>query len=102
LSVTPDGAVATVQALEQIAPLKQELANETTEERNDQLLIGQQNKNILDLNAQVAGATKLDADHQVQCVDQIKLVKAQAAKSKRRWFIIGYIAGFLSRQFITK
>jgi multidrug efflux pump subunit AcrA (membrane-fusion protein) len=102
LAVDPAGAHATVAALEQVDPLKQELTNVTTEKQNDDLLLTQANKNIFDLNAQVQGATKLDTDHQAQCVDQIKVVKAEAAKSKRRWFVIGYIAGFLSRQFITK
>jgi hypothetical protein len=102
LLVPSAGAVATVQALEQIDPLKAQVANDQGIIANDNSLISQQGKSILDLTNQVAGATKLDTDHQAQCVDQINVVKAQAAKSKRRWFIIGYVAGFLSRQFLTK
>lgn len=101
VTISQSGALATVQSLEQVAPLKTELANETTEKQNDDLLIAQQTKNIFDLNAQVTGATKLDTDHQQQCVDQIKVVKAQAAKSKRRWFVVGYIAGFASHVFLA-
>ena len=33
---------------------------------------------------------------------ELRWRKAQAAKSKRKWFVIGYVAGFLSREFITK
>lgn len=102
VTVTPSNALATVQQLEKVPVLTTELANETTEKTNDDQLLTAANKSIFDLNNQVAGAVKLDTDHQSQCVDQIKVVKAEAAKSKRRWFIIGYVAGFLSRQFIGK
>lgn len=102
VTVTPSNALQTVQQLEKVPVLTQELANETTLKANDDLLIGQQNKNIFDLNASLTGAVKLDTDHQAQCVALVADVKAKAAKSKRRWFIIGYVAGFLSRQFITK
>jgi hypothetical protein len=109
VQVTPSNALATVQQLEKVPVLTTELANETTAKTNDDQIITSQSKNIFDLsgqvttlNASLAGATKLDTDHQAQCVDEIKVVKAQAAKSKRRWFVIGYVAGFLSREFITK
>jgi hypothetical protein len=109
VQVTPSNALATVQQLEKVPVLTTELANETTAKANDDQVITTQNKNIFDLNTQVTtlnasvlGATKLDTDHQAQCVDEIKVVKAQAAKSKRKWFVIGYVAGFLSREFITK
>ena len=98
--MTPAGAVATVQALETIPVLKSQLDNETTLKTNDDQLIGQQNKSIFDLTTQVGGLQKLNADDAKQCTDQIAVVKADAAKSKRRWFIIGYVAGFLSRQFL--
>jgi cell division protein FtsB len=102
MTVTQAGAVGTVQQLEKVPVLTTELANETTEKQNDDQLLVSANKSIFDLNNQVAGATKLDADHQQQCTEQIKVVKDEARKSKRRWFIIGYVAGFLSRQFIGK
>lgn len=102
VQVTPSNALATVQQLEKVPVLTSELANETQQKQNDDQLLGAANKSIFDLNASLTGAVKLDTDHQAQCVDEIKVVKAQAAKSKRRWFIIGYVAGFLSRQFITK
>jgi len=102
VQVSPAGAVATVQALETIPVLKSQLDNETTLKTNGDLLIGQQNKSIFDLTTQVGGLQKLGVDQQKQCTDEIAVVKAQAAKSKRRWFVIGYVAGFLSRQFINK
>src|SRR5277367_4127275 len=102
VSVTPSNALATVQQLEKVPVLTTQLANETTEKTNVDQLLASANKSIFDLNGQVAGATKLDTDHQAQCVEQIKVVKDEARKSKRRWFIIGYVSGFLSRQFIGK
>jgi hypothetical protein len=102
MTVTQAGAVATVQQLEKVQPLTEELANETTAKANvDQLLVSA-NKNIFDLDSQITGLNKSIVDNNAVCQDQIKLIKAQAAKSKRRWFVIGYVAGFLSREFITK
>jgi len=109
VKVTPSNALATVQTLEQVPVLKQQLANETTEKQNDDQLLALANKSIADLNTQVTtlnlsvvGAQKLDADHQAQCQEQVKVVKDEARKSKRRWFIAGYVAGFVSRQLIGK
>src|SRR5208337_621046 len=109
VEVTPSNALATVQTLEQVPALKQELVNETTEKTNDDQIIVAQNKSILDLGTQVGtlnssltGAFKLDTDHQAQCVEQIKVVKDEARKSKRHWFVIGWVTGFLSRQAIGK
>ncbi len=104
--VTPSNALATVQQLEKVPVLAQELSNETTEKTNDDQLLGQANKSIGDLNTQVttlnasvAGAQKLDADHQAQCQEQIKVVKDKARKSKRRWFEFGFVTGFVSGFF---
>jgi hypothetical protein len=93
-------ARATVEKLEEVPVLAAELANETTLEKNDQLVIGQQTKNIFDLNTQVTGLQTLQADKDKQCTDQINVVKAQAKKSKIRWFKIGFVAGFVTRQVI--
>jgi hypothetical protein len=107
VEVTPSNALATVQQLEKVPVLTQQLANETTEKTNDDQLITQQNKNLFDLNnqvgtlnGQIVGLNKAIVDNNAVCQDQIKVVKAEAAKSKRRWFIIGYVAGFVSRQLI--
>lgn len=102
LQVSQAGAIATVSALEQIPVLQQQLSNETTQKQNDDAVITQQTTNIGDLTKQVGGLNLQIVDQTKQCTDQIAVVKAQAAKSKRRWFIIGYVAGFLSRQFLVK
>src|SRR5271155_3570018 len=109
VSVTPSNALATVQQLEKVPVLTTELANETTEKTNvDQLLVAA-NKNIFDLNTsvttlngQIVGLNKTIVDNGNVCAEQIKVIKDDARKSKRKWFIIGFVAGFLTREFATK
>ena len=107
VTVIPSNALATVQALEQIKPLKDSLTNETQKFDNDETLITSQNKSIFDLgtsigtlNAAVAGKDKLIVDNTKQCTDEKNVMKDEFRKSKRRWFVIGYVAGFVSRQAI--
>lgn len=108
IQVTPSNALATVQQLEKVPALMAELANEVQLKANDDQIIVSQNKSIADLNTQVttlnaavAGAKQLDVDHQKAADEQIKVVKDECRKSKRKWFVIGYIAGFASKVFLT-
>src|SRR5271166_2084458 len=107
VTVTPSNALATVQQLEKVPVLTTELANETVQKQNDDQIIVNQNKSIFDLGTtigdlhnQVAGKDKLIADNTKQCTDEKNVMKAQFRKSKRRWFVVGYVAGFVSRQAI--
>ncbi len=109
VDVTPSNALATVQQLEKVPVLTQELANETAAKANDDQIIVKQNQSISDLNtevgtlnASVVGLNKTITDNAAVCADQIKVVKAQAAKSKRKWFIAGFVAGFLTRLYTAK
>jgi hypothetical protein len=102
MKVTQAGAVATVQQLEQVPVLKQEFDNETAQKNNDDQLLGAANKSIGDLNLQVVGLNKQITDNAAVCAAQIKVVKDDARKSKRKWFWFGFVSGFLSRQFIGK
>jgi hypothetical protein len=93
--------------LEKVPVLTTELANETAQKQNDDQIIVNQNKSIFDLGTtigdlhnQVAGKDLLIADNTKQCTDEKNVMKAQFRKSKRRWFVIGYVAGFVSRQAI--
>lgn len=108
VTVTPANAVATVQQLEKVPVLTQQLANETTEKTNDDTLINQQSKSIFDLNNQVGtlnnsvtGLNKQIVDNSAVCQAAIKVEKDNARKGKRKWFIIGYIAGFASKAFLA-
>jgi hypothetical protein len=100
MKVTQAGAVATVQELEKVPVLTQQLANETTEKTNDDQLIAKQNTSIFDLNAQVGGLQKQLVDNDKVCQAQIKVVKDEARKSKRKWFITGFITGFVAKVFL--
>jgi hypothetical protein len=99
--VTPAGSVATTQQLEQVPVLSEQLKNETTAKENDDKIITQQTTNIFDLNGQVTGLNKQIVDNDKVCQAAIKVEKDNARKGKRKWFIIGYIAGFASKVFLT-
>lgn len=101
MKVTQAGAVATVQQLEKVPVLQTQLDNETSQKNNDDQLIAQQGHNLTDLTLQVTGLNKQIVDNTAVCQAQIKVVKDEARKSKRRWFIIGYIAGFASKAFLS-
>src|SRR5271157_409320 len=97
VSVSPSNALATVQQLEKVPVLTEQLKNETTQKENDDQVITQQGKSIFDLNGQVTGLNKQIVDNDKVCQAAIKVEKDNARKGKRKWFIIGYIAGFASK-----
>ena len=99
--VTPAASVATTQQLEKVPVLTEQLKNETTAKENDDKIITQQTTSIFDLNGQVTGLNKLIVDNDKVCQAAIKVEKDNARKGKRKWFIIGYIAGFASKVFLT-
>jgi hypothetical protein len=101
MKVTQAGAVATVQQLEKVPVLTQQLDNMTVEKTNDDQVIAKQNTSIFDLNTQVGGLQKQIVDNDKVCQAAIKVEKDNARKGKRRWFIIGYIAGFASKAFLS-
>jgi hypothetical protein len=93
------GAVATVQQLEIIPVQQQELTNEQTLVANGNTLAVAQAKQVTDLTAQVTGLKLQSIDDAKVCQAQIAVVKADARKSKRRWFIAGFVAGIATRIF---
>lgn len=101
LTVSNAGGVATVQSLEQVPVLQAQLKNETAEKQNDDQIITQQTTSIFNLNASVTGLNKQIVDNDVVCKAAIKVEVDKARKSKRRWFIIGYVAGFASKAFLS-
>jgi vacuolar-type H+-ATPase subunit I/STV1 len=105
--VTPDGvtlpeggAVATVQQLEQVPVLTSQLNAAHQEIQNDNQLVTESAKQVATLNAQMLGLQLESKESAKVCSDQIAVVKAQAAKSKRRWFYAGVVVGFIGRQII--
>jgi hypothetical protein len=104
VTVTPNGvtlpsvgAVATVQELEKVPVLTKQLANETQIVGDDAALLTQRSTQIDTLNTLVAGLQTKAVDDAKVCQEQIAVVKADAAKSKRRWFIGGFVTGLSLR-----
>jgi uncharacterized protein YecT (DUF1311 family) len=100
VSVSEVGAHATVNELEKVPVLTTELANEKQVCSNTSTLLDAANGRVVTLNSQVDGLKLQSKDADNVCKAQIAVVKADARKSKRRWFVIGFISGFVSRQAI--
>jgi Tfp pilus assembly protein FimV len=100
IAVDTPSAIATVQALEQVPVLSAQLGNERTQLESTQKLLGLSQNETVTLGNEVSSLNLQLKDNQTVCNQQIAVVKAEARRSKRRWFVIGYVAGFLSRQYI--
>ena len=106
-TVTPSGvaldtpsAVATVQALEAVPVLTAQVSNTQKELDNAQSLVTAEGQQVATLSTEVGSLRTQLGDNQAVCQAQVAVLKIEARRSKRRWFIIGYIAGFISRQYI--
>jgi hypothetical protein len=94
--LTQPGAVAVTQTLEQVPVLVQNLADETkiagnyhAEAQKSDLLVGDLHTQVTGLNTQLTDQTK-------ECTLQVAAVKAEARKSKVKFFKWGFITGFIS------
>lgn len=87
--------------LEEVPALQGQLKNVQQEKANTDSLLDSANKSIGTLNARVDGLNLQIVDADKTCKQQIKVVKDDAAKSKRKWFIVGFITGFFARQVVT-
>jgi len=106
-AVTPNGvtlpaagAHATVDQLEQIPVLTQELSNSKQSEQNTDILLGASQKQVTDLNALVSGLNLKAVDDKNACNAEIKGVKDDARKRERWIGILGTILGFVGRSAI--
>lgn len=94
------GTVAVVQELEGVPVLRTQLGNERTQLENAQSLVVAEGQQVATLNTEIGSLRlQITADAKA-CNEQIATVKDMARKSKRRWFWLGYAAGFISRQVI--
>ena len=100
ISTNVQGVRDTVVQLESVPVLTQNLKDETTVAQNYQAEVQKSNELITDLNTQVAGLKTLGIDQTNACKTQVADVKAQARKGKVKWFKIGFVTGFLTRQII--
>ena len=94
------GAVSTVQTLEQTPVLQKQLGNTQDELKNAQGLLTASNGQVITLNTEVGALRVQIVDNSKVCDARVKVESDRVRKARRRWFVIGYVAGFLSRQYI--
>lgn len=109
ISVDLPSAQETVVQLESVPQLTADLKDEISKTLNltQQLaaqggVVAGLNKQVAGLNDSVTGLNTEIADVKKKDAAELALVKKQATKSKRRWFIIGYIAGWASAEVARK
>jgi regulator of replication initiation timing len=100
LAVDTPGAVATVQQLEQVPVLSAQLGNERTQLESTQKLLGLSQNETTTLSSEVGSLRVQITDNAKVCDARVKVESDKVHKARRRWFVIGYVAGFLSRQYI--
>jgi hypothetical protein len=94
-SVTPSAAITTVQSLELIPKLTSDLDGEKQTVQNQTNLVTSLTSLNASLTNQVTGLNQTVTDQSKACTAQVNLVKAQARKSKLRWFGAGVVVGFI-------
>lgn len=93
ITATPDAARATVAELEQVPVLQANLKDTQKQVQNGQEELSKANVLIGDQQAQVAGLNIEIKDQTKACDARVSSVKADAAKSKRNWFLRGAAVG---------
>lgn len=96
-TVTQNGAVGIATTLESVPVLQTELQNSKAEKANVDALLVSQTSLVGGLNQQITGLQSQIVDAANANKAELSLVKAQAAKGKRKWFVIGYVAGLGTR-----
>lgn len=99
-SVAAPAAVAIAQDLESLPVLTDQLTNLQTEKSNVDKQLAKQGAVVTGLNQQVSGLQLQIVDGDKACKAQVSLEKAKAARSKRKWFVAGYISGLATRGII--
>ena len=101
VALPESGAVATVQQLESVPVLESQLLITNGQLADSNKLLVSEGASIAPLHTEIDRLNVIvNVDDPKKCAAEIKVEKDKAAKSKRHWFIIGYVAGFLSRQYI--
>jgi multidrug efflux pump subunit AcrA (membrane-fusion protein) len=98
--VAQPAAVQIAVTLENVPALQGQLKNAQDEKANTDKLLASTQGQVTTLNTRVDGLTLQLKQADGVCEDKIKVVKDDAAKSKRHWFYFGFVTGFLARQAI--
>ena len=96
------GAVATVQQLERIPVQQETITNDQTLIANGNVLAVSQAKQVTDLTNEITGLKLQSIDDAKVCDARVKVETDKVHKARRRWFLIGYISGFLTRSALIK
>jgi hypothetical protein len=91
------GVVATVVELERVPVLQQQIASSNEELSNAQNLLAAEGQQVVDRDMLITGLKAKSEDDAKVCVAQVATAKAEARRSKRRWFYAGYVAGLVTR-----
>lgn len=92
LSITDAGSRRTVSMLESVAVLSADV--------NDQkVIIGNQQTELDKSSNLISSLNNLVTANDTTCKAQVAAVKAVSNKSKRTWFILGFVAGIGTRVF---
>ena len=96
-TISDPGARQTVVALETIPQLKADLEDTRTQNGNKDKQVTAQTGVIAGLHVEIDGLGRQIVDADKVCKAETTLLKAQARKSKLKWFVSGAVAGFLVR-----
>lgn len=96
ITVTDTGARSTVSKLEQVPVLQANLKDSQTIATNRQDELTKANGLIDGLNLQVTNLNKTVTDDDTACKAEIASTKAEANKSKTKWFKVGFGVGFIT------
>ena len=100
VTVPTEGARATVVELEKSPVLAQQLTAKSEELTNTQTLLAAEGQQVLDRDGLIAGLKAKSEDDAKVCDARVKVETDKVHKTRRRWFVIGFITGFISRQAI--
>jgi hypothetical protein len=100
LTVSDSAARRTVDMLLALPVANANLIDETKISDERQAVILQDNVVIEAQGNQIAGLNKELTDSAAQCKAEVTAVKAEARKSKIRWFKWGFITGFLTGAYV--
>jgi hypothetical protein len=105
-AVTDDAALATVDQLEQVPVLTQNLKDETTTAANLQKDVDDANTLISTGKVTVAGLQLQLQDQDKACSTQVTALQGQLKKqklqgivSRAKWFLAGFATGFITGVF---
>ena len=91
--VSPPVETQTVQELESLPVIKQQLVDETSLADNKSKALDGSQALVVDLNKQVTGLQSQAVDSDKACKAQVDALKKDARKSKRNWFLRGAAVG---------